>query len=148
MKRKLKRIGNLLIRNKRKCDCLNMEVEQSIVTWIRKKWQKNVYLSDHIIQEKARRFQIEANSFIPLENQQHQRYSNGWLYFLKKRINFKCQKSYGESADAEIQSQRACLRRFGPDKVIADEFGLFLQKGTFDHHRTCSLEGQEKTRIA
>ncbi len=62
---------------------------------------REVFVSDALIQEKAKNIQSMMNYRLPHENQLHLRFSNGWLYKFKKRNKFKMYRSHGEDGDAD-----------------------------------------------
>ena len=98
-------------------------------------YERKVFVSDELIQEKARRIQILLNLEISEEHQLHLKFSNGWLQRLKIRNNFKCYKSHGESRNVDqnqIKSELPVLQerlKKYPLRDIwnANKFGLFYQ---------------------
>ncbi len=76
-------------------------VETAITSWIWDMYERKVFISDELIQEKARRIQLLLNQHIPQENQLHLKFSNGWLQKMKARNNFKCYRSHGESGNVD-----------------------------------------------
>ena len=63
--------------------------------------ERNVYISDAIIQEKAEDYQNCANSLLPEDQRTNLTFSNGWLHRFKIRNRFRCFRAYGEAADAD-----------------------------------------------
>ncbi len=51
--------------------------ETAITSWIYYIYERKVFISDKLIQEKARRIQLLLNQHIPQENQLHLKFSNG-----------------------------------------------------------------------
>ena len=108
------------------------DVENELKTWIFEIWDKNVFLSDSIIQEKARRLSYSRKNQSPPQRKYGNMYSNGWLYSFKKRNHFKCYKSHGEAGDADVNAAerelpvlRSLIEQYGERNVFnADEFGL------------------------
>ncbi len=98
-------------------------------------YERKVFVSDELIQEKARRIQILLNLEISEEHQLHLKFSNGWLQRLKIRNNFKCYKSHGGSGNVDhnqIKSELSVLQeklKKYPLKDIwnADEFAFFIK---------------------
>ncbi len=64
-------------------------------------FERKVFVSDELIQEKARRIQMLLNQEIPAEKQIHLKFSNGWLEKLKNRNHFKCSRSHGEKGNVD-----------------------------------------------
>ena len=111
----------------------NIVVELELRVWVMQMWECGVFLTDIMIQEKARRLQYAFNLLVPRTKQTNLAFSNGWLHLFKKRNGFKCYKSHGEQADADHDGARAALPRLRQltaqyalkDIYNADEFGLF-----------------------
>ena len=74
----------------------NTSLETSITSWVHDTYERKVFVSDELLQEKARRIRILLNEKLPLENQINFKFSNGWLQKMKSRNTFKCYRSNGE----------------------------------------------------
>ncbi len=57
--------------------CQQLFCETAVTSWIRDAYERKVFISDELIQEKARRIQILLNQHIPEENQLHLKFSKG-----------------------------------------------------------------------
>ncbi len=57
----------------------NTSLETAITSWVWDMYERKVFVSDELIQEKARRIQILLNEKLPLDNQIHLKFSNGWI---------------------------------------------------------------------
>ncbi len=91
--------GNL--KKKRQLRVTNLSLDKAITTWILDMFEREVFVSDELIQEKARRMQILLNQEIQAEKQIHLKFSNVWLQKLKNRNHFKFYRSHGESGNVD-----------------------------------------------
>ena len=112
----------------------NNVLDEQLRRWVIRMWQCGVFLSDVVIQEKARRLQCSLNqSALRAEYHTSCTFSNGWLYAFKQRHNLKCHKSHGELGDADhegaaiaLPELRLLAQQFHLRDIFnADEFGLY-----------------------
>ncbi len=80
------------------------EVEQKLVNWIWDMFNKNIYLSDEIIEIKASSLLNENLSTGPGDHQIQLQLSNRWLHIFKVRNKFKRFYSHGESFNLDLKS--------------------------------------------
>ncbi len=110
----------------------NSVLEEELRLWAIRMWNLGVFLNENLIQEKARKIQCALNESLQPQEQSNMQFSNGWLYLLKQRQNFKCYKSHGDQGDADDAGACAALPRLRQlaaqyslaDIFNADEFGL------------------------
>ena len=132
----------------------SVRIENIMVEWVWRMFRKQICITDGIICEKARKTQSELNYLLPAEHRTNLRFSNGWLVRFKRRNNFKCYKSHGESgnvSESEIENElpilKTLLSAYNPcDRFNADEFGLFYRMApvtTIGPHR---MEGRKKKK--
>lgn len=79
--------------------------------WVSAMWDRGTFLSDILIQEKARRVQDAITASIPEGEQYTTRFSNGWLYSFKQRKKLKAFRSHAEAGDADHEASVAALPR-------------------------------------
>ena len=97
--------------------------------------EQNVSTTDGLIQEKAQKIQEYNNSTLPIHKHFTRQFSNGWLASFKSRNEFKCYRSYGEGADADVHAIRpelpiirSILASYRECDIFnGDEYGLFYQ---------------------
>ena len=82
-------VDNGFLHRKRNKTVLNKSLEESLVNWIWDIFERKVFVSDALMQEKAENIQSMMNYHLSHENQLHLRFSNRWLYKFKKRNKFK-----------------------------------------------------------
>lgn len=94
-------------------------------------WDRGVFLTDKIIQEKAKRVQYTMNQTVEPDERTYLKFSNRQLALCKKRHNCKCFKSHGESFADDVATREAlprlqelCKNYNVNDIYNADEFGL------------------------
>ena len=75
--------------SEKKMTVTNIEMESELRAWVIMMWEKRVFLSDYVIQEKVRRFQCTLNAALPIDKCTSVHFSNGWLYSFKQRHNFR-----------------------------------------------------------
>ncbi len=127
-------------------------METAITTWIWDMYKRKVFVSDELVQEKARRIQILLHQQLPEEHQLHLKLSNGWLQKLKTRNNFTCYKSHGESGNVDqnqINSELPALQeelKEYPSKDIweSNDFGLFYQISPRETIASGPIPGRKK----
>ena len=122
------------ISNKRKKDFAaeSSIIEEAVVDWLWEMYEKEIFVSDRLIKERARRRQPEANETLPPSIQLNLTFSNGWLKKFERRKDFKLYRSHGEAGDAntlaielELTSLQPRLQQYHPSDISnADEFGL------------------------
>lgn len=74
-------------------------------------WERGVFLTGAVIQEKGQRLQASLNAFRCQEEHTSCKLSEGWLHVFNKRHQFKCYKSHGEEGTADRPGAKAALQR-------------------------------------
>ncbi len=123
------------LKAKKRLSVTSNSLETAITNWLWDVYERKVFVSDELIQEKARRIQILLNLEIPEEHRLHLKFNNGWLQRLKIRDNSKYYKSHGESGNVDqnqIKSELPVLQEKHKkysfrDIWNAEKFGLFYQ---------------------
>ena len=96
--------------------------------------KRGVFLSDRLIQEKARRLfgDKEASDGSEVSNSEHgYRFSNRWLSGFKKRYKLKCYRSHGEAADADSDAALMAIPQLQTLKVNTASV-MFLMRMSLD----------------
>ena len=114
-------------------------------------WNREVFASENLIKEKARRFLLSVSQNLTEEQRIRLCFSNGWLDRFKKRNGFKSFMSHGEGADAdepaisqELPSLRQKTAQYAVNDIFnADEFGLFYQAAPIRTVGPARLDGQK-----
>ena len=113
----------------------NINVEGKLNEWINEMHMKNVFVTDYLIQEKARRLYLSNR--VGTECRYYGSvFSNGWLQMFKKRISYKCRRTHGELGDSDAdaaESERPLLqcliRQNGAENVFnADEVAVYYRR--------------------
>ena len=110
----------------------NTEVETEVLDWVYYMWNQEIYITDALIQSKARKIWTRMYESLrrPIYGSQ---FSSGWPHRFKKRNKFRSLKSYGESGKANVEGAanslpilRALVRQYGEENMYnADDFGLY-----------------------
>ncbi len=119
--------------SKSKMTVTSIEIENELRVWVMMMWEKRVFLSDSMIQEKARQVQCTLNAALSIDKRTSVHFSNGWLYSFQHRHNFCSLKSHGEVGNADHAAAREALPSLRQltatfalaDIFNADECGLF-----------------------
>ena len=113
----------------------NIHVERKLNEWINEMHMKNVFVTDYLIQEKARRLNIPTR--VGTEGRYYGTvFSNGWLQMFKKRNSYKCRRTHCELGDADAdaaESERPLLQSLigqnGTEHVFnADEAAVYYRR--------------------
>ncbi len=126
--------------------------ETAITSWIWDMYERKVFISDELIQEKARRIQLLLNQHILQENQLHLKFSNGGLQKMKARNNFKCYRYHGESGNIDqnvICAELPILRKKNKNyslRIFEMQMSLdfFYQMPTRDTITSARIPGRKK----
>ena len=129
-------------------------IESIKVAWVWKMSKNEVFVTDIIIMEKARKTQLQINATLPEEEQTQLQFSYRWLSKFKIRNCFKRYRSHGESGDAdhdailnELPILQTLLSAFSPrDTFNADEFGLNYQLAPTSTVGPRRLPGRKKKK--
>ena len=125
-----------------------------MVEWVWRMFRKQICITDDIVCEKARKTQSELNNLLPAKHRTNLRFTNGWVVRFKRKSNFKCYKSLGESGNVceyEIENElpilKTLLSAYNPcDRFNADEFGLFYRMAPVTTIGPHCMEGRKKRR--
>ncbi len=117
-------------------------------------YERKVFISDELIQDKARRIQTLLNQEIPVENQLHLKFSNSWLQKLKIRNYFKCYRSHGESGNvdlniinSELPVLQETIKNYSMEDIWnADEFAIFYQMPSRDTIAPARILGRKRRK--
>ena len=132
----------------------HLEIENNVMSWVYEVWDKQVYVTDGLIQARAQsictRMTTTPISFYGSQS------SNGWLNRFKKRNSFKSYRCHGESggantaeAELNIPYLRALVQHYGESNVYnADGFDLRPSRSPDRTIGPAPMKGRKKNKTS
>ena len=138
-------------KKKKSWSARNVAPDEQLRLWVEEMWERGIFVTDYVIQEKVRSLNISMNSTAPPHEQTPIQFSDGWLYSSRVRHGFKYFKSHGEegrdiaSAALPLLLQIAAQYHFN-DMFNGDEFSLAYSASLTSTISPALLFGRKKSK--